>query len=60
MLERDMIVPVSFLLLQCNVMKPQDKIRRNRMGSMKLTPSRGIYEEEDKYEIRKLLPGPML
>ena len=50
MLERGMIVPASFLLLQCNVMKPQDKVRRNRMASMKLNPSRGIYEEEDKYE----------
>ena len=50
MLERGMIVPASFLLLQCNVMKPQDKVRRNRIASLRLIPSRGIYEEEDKYE----------
>ena len=48
MLERGMTVPASFLLLQCNVMNPQDKVRRNHMASMKLNPSRGIYEEEDK------------
>ena len=56
MLERGMIVPASsFLLLQCNVMKPQYKVRRKHTASMKLNPSRGKYEEEDKYENYRLV-----